>query len=293
MGFSLFKYFSGKEKWPLLLEALEYRISKKIPDHLRIKKAFIQRMQSAGIPLLKRDNGIIVDYEIQGKKNELFLRDNSSDISVFSQIILGNEYKPVIELFKKLNLPIKHFIDAGANIGFSSIYLSAVYPDAKFICLEPHPGIFAALKNNITQNIKADKYTLIQKALWNKPALLSGDNSFRDGKDWSFSVKEAGKLTGDIEGITMDMLINEYDFNEIDFLKIDIEGAEAQLFDNIEYLRSWTDKIKVMSIEIHDETNARFKIENTLQNLGFRLYNSGEITIAVNKKIISPLLYDE
>ena len=206
---------------------------------------------------------------------------------------MDNEYKPVVDIFKKLNIPIKRFIDAGANAGFSSLYLNAHYPEAKFICLEPHAGNFAALSHHIITNIKDKLFLLLQKALWNKPAQLTGDNSFRDGKDWSFSVKEASNANSDIEGITMDMIMEENDFNEIDFLKIDIEGAEAKLFNAKEQLLSWIDKVKIISIEIHDETNARFKIENILQNFGFRLYHSGEITIAVNKKIISPLLNDE
>ncbi len=293
MKFNLYKYLTRNEKWPLLLEAIEYRISTKIPVELRVKKSFIKRMLASGVQLQKQEKGIEFEFDINEAKKKFFLRHGSSDFSVFIQIILENEYKTVVDLFKRLKLPINRFMDIGSNAGFSSLYLSAFYPDAKFICLEPHPGNFNALEYNITQNIDRDKYFLLQKALWNRQVQLSGNNNFRDGKDWSFSVEESEKLIGDIESITMDILMKEYDFNEVDFLKIDIEGAEAQLFSEIEYLRSWIDKVKVMAIEIHDETNARFKIENILQNLGFRLYHSGEITIAVNKKIASPLLNDE
>ena len=289
MSLALYKYFTGKERWHLLLEALEYRVSKKIPGDLRIKKAFVQHILSSGIRFKKLDNGILLEYDVNGKNINFFLRNESSDFSVFTQIILEKEYKSVVDIFNRLNLPVNRIVDAGANVGFSSLYLSAYYPEAHFICLEPHPGNFTALTRNINQNISKNKFSLIQKALWHQHVLLSGDNSFRDGKDWSFSVKEAGKSAGDIEGITMERLLEDHDLNEVDFLKIDIEGAEAQLFSDEEYLRSWIHKIKVMSIEIHDETNARFKIENIIQNLGFRLFNSGEITIAVNNNFVSLL----
>jgi len=289
MSFNLYRYFSGKQKWSLLLEALEYRISKRIPKDVRIKKTFLNRVFSSGIQLQEKNDDFLIDLPVNGKKNSFLLRKNSSDFEVFTQIILEEEYKPVVDLFNKLQIPINRFIDAGANAGFSSLYLSSYYPQAHFICLEPHPGNFAVLTRNISQNTEAGKFSLIQKALWNKHASLSGDNSFRDGKDWSFSVKEGESPGSKIEGITMNMLISENDLHEIDFLKIDIEGGEAQLFNQVELLASWIDKIKVMSIEIHDETKARFKIENTLQDFGFRLYNSGEITIAVNNKLV-PLL---
>jgi len=289
MGLKVYKYFSTKQIWSLMMEAAEYRISKLIPEDIRVKKAFLKRIFSSNMQLEKLKNGLAIVYEINGKTNKFLLRDGSSDISVFTQIILDHEYKPIVELFQKLNYRIKRFIDIGANAGFSSIYLSAFYPDADFVCLEPHTENFKALETNLKNNISPGKCIFLQKAIWNRPVLLSADHSFRDGKEWSFSVKETNNSEGEIQGITMNMLMKDCAFDEVDFLKIDIEGAEEQLFSDEGQLESWLDKINILSIEIHDETNARFKIENTLQNLGFRLFNSREITIAVNNNLV-PLL---
>ncbi len=292
MGFNIYKYFPAMEKWSLLLESVEYRISKRISPEIRIKRQLLNRFLGEGVPVKIKKNGIEFEYRVNDKNLKFYLRNNSSDINVFTQIVLEQEYKPIIDMFKRLNLSPDRFIDAGANVGFSSLYLLAHWPEARFICLEPHPGNFEALTCNITQNISTDNFLLLQKALWSKPAQLSGDNNFRDGRDWSFNVKEDGKSNGNIEGITIDMVMNQDSFNEVDFLKIDIEGAEVQLFESRKNVESWIDKIKVISIEIHDETNVRFKIENMLQNMGFRIYHSGEITIAINKRFIHLLLSD-
>ena len=293
MSLKLYKYFSSNQQWPLILEALEYRLSKRIPGEIKIKKAFLNQLIAANIPFAKNDKGIEIEYQVNENLYKFFLRNNGSDISVFIQILFREEYKPLISLFKRLNLSITNFIDAGANVGFSSLYLSAFFPNSTFICLEPNPGNFAALSHNIGQNIKENNFILLQKALWNKSVQLSGSNDFRDGKDWSFSVKEESGIEGDIEGVTMDWILQKYNFDEVDFLKIDIEGAEASLFENKRSVESWIDKIKVMAIEIHEETTSGFKIENMLQNFGCRIYHCGELTIAVNKKLTHLLLNDE
>ena len=286
MKSSFYKYFQGKEKWSLLLESFEYRISKRISSEVRKKRQILQKFLADRIPFRITSEGISFEYGINDKCLKFLLRNNSSDINVFSQIILDEEYKTVIDLVKRLRLQVNVIVDAGANVGFSSLYFFAYYTQAKFICLEPNSKTLKALSANISKNIPEKQFLLLQKALWNKQMTLCGDSNFRDGKDWSFHVKEPVDVIGDIEGITVNSLIHDYSLDEIDFLKIDIEGAEAQLFSNRQEIEKWIGKINIISMEIHDETDARFKIENMLQDFGFRIFHSGELTIAVNRKLV-------
>ena len=72
------------------------------------------------------------------------------------------------------------------------------------------------------------------------------------GAEWSQNVNS---ISGEdfnqekIESITIDDLISNHNLQEIDFLKVDIEGAEAELFSE---KTEWLNNVKVIAIELHD-----------------------------------------
>jgi len=114
---------------------------------------------------------------------------------------------------------------------------------------------------------------------------LFSDTSFRDGSDWSFRLTETqSDIGGTYPAISIPELIDQYDIEVIDFLKIDIEGGEVSVFSTESNL-NWLKSVKVLAIEIHDEFNCRAVIENTLVDFGFSISHSGELTIAVNKNL--------
>jgi len=139
-------------------------------------------------------------------------------------------------------------VDAGANIGLTSIFYANKYPDAKIIALEPESSNFALLKKNVApyRNILA-----VNKALWGENTTLEivdpGLNKWGfqtcKHKDENAVGKEA------IESITIDRLMHDYMLSHIDILKIDIEGAEKEV---CESASAWIGKVGMMAIELHD-----------------------------------------
>jgi len=73
---------------------------------------------------------------------------------------------------------------------------------------------------------------------------------------------------------------------EIDILKIDVEGAEKVLFEDIKYATQFLKKVKFIAIEIHDELDLRTKIYHAFRINNYFYYNSGELTIAVNRSFM-------
>ena len=69
-------------------------------------------------------------------------------------------------------------------------------------------------------------------------------------------------------------------------MKIDIEGAEKNLFENAQDLK-WLARVKIIAIEIHNEFGTRKHIEDTLLKYNFKLQYSGEHTIGVNYNLIT------
>lgn len=225
-------------------------------------------------------------HRIKGKiqvtyKNFVFnLRNGTSDWDVFVQVYINKEYHPIVSITKSLMLDPKIIVDAGSNIGLTSLYFSSYFKNAKFYCIEPENGNFAILKNNIDSNqINA---ICLNAALWDNSSNLSLVTNFRDSREWAFRVDEnPGK--GEIKGISLTDLIKENEIQIIDVLKIDIEGAESIIFESPS-IYSILSLTKIVVIEIHEEIVEKSVIHNILGKCQYFYFESGEHTIAINRK---------
>jgi len=168
----------------------------------------------------------------------MVLRPNTSDINVFEQIFIDEEYRCAIAAEPEI------IIDAGANIGLASIYYSLTYPTAKIIAFEPEASNFALLQENIKHypNIQCEN-----AGLWNKNTWLKIHNP--DGQKHSFTVEESSSPQG-IHAVTVDRVMEQHDLPFIDILKVDIEGAEKEIFSGHP---AWTSKVGMIVIELHDK----------------------------------------
>ena len=228
------------------------------------------------------------DYLLKFKNNnlQLFVRgEQFSDVYVLDQIFIKNEYEVVsklIELNSNYNQDIV-IIDAGANVGYTSLYFNQHLQKAKIFAIEPSPENAKYFMSNVEAN-KATDIKLYENALSpNLNERFAIDRSFRDGKDWSIATSQSEN--GDIKGISIDYIIQENSLDFITLLKIDIEGAERFIFKKENDL-SFLKKTKILALEIHDEFNIRPGIYEILKENNFILFESGELTIGVNKHFI-------
>lgn len=157
-------------------------------------------------------------------------------------------------------------IDCGANIGLSVIYFKRLFPNAKVIAFEPDKKIFQYLKFNIS-SFGFDDVELINKGLWHEEITLS---FFSEGADGGRVAKENDKEN--IIKIDTVVLSDYLKNTKVDFLKIDIEGAETDVLIECEpYLKN----VEKIFIEYHsfiDKPQTLSKILHILQNCGFRYY---------------------
>jgi FkbM family methyltransferase len=210
----------------------------------------------------------------------------SSDIIVFSQILEMEEYKPVVEIFKKnfkINSDLK-IIDAGSNIGLTSLYFSQHFLNSEFICIEPDDHNYDSMSINL-MNKRIKQVHTIKGGLWYKNTYLNIIRDFRDQKEWSIRVDETSETTN-LQAFSINYLIEKYNFKTIDILKIDIEGSEKEVFTNINSDNSFLSITKCIAIEIHNEFECRDEINSILKNYGFDFFESGELTIGINKNLI-------
>jgi FkbM family methyltransferase len=174
--------------------------------------------------------------------------------------------------FVRLNLN-DVVVDIGANYGVFSLY-SQMFNPSKVYAVEPLKATFKSMKKNLTEY----GVTCINKAVSSENGFekfmiteVNGNNfSEKNGNGFHPSSVIGEEI---VETVTINQLVSDYDIDRIDFLKVDCEGGELDLFRTIdkEYLQNNIGKIAMEyhSKEIHDEVidilkSNNFIIEDTL-----------------------------
>jgi FkbM family methyltransferase len=175
----------------------------------------------------------------KGIRSRVFLRPNTTDTSTYRQNLVAHEYD--------FNLPFepRTILDAGANIGMASVYFANRYPSAMIVAIEPEPSNFRMLEKNVAAY---PFITAIRAALWPSEGQVSVvAPSGMDGSygHWGFSVSEG---TG-TPAMTVLAIMRRVTVDRIDLLKIDIEGAELELFSGD---CEWLKHVRCVMIETHD-----------------------------------------
>src|SRR5258708_1002003 len=221
-------------------------------------------------------------YILNQKSRSIYLRKDSSDKDVFEQVFIRGEYQTLFKMLQINGIRINSVIDAGANIGLFTLQLKALFPESVILSIEPDPGNFQILKRNIQTLQQPENIRLVNKALWFTDGKVYLNNSFRDGKEWAISVSDnKEEATDAVDAITVSSLMKEHKMDVVDLFKIDIEGAESEIFrDDRDLL--FLKKVKCLVLEIHDEFNSRERIYKILRSNNFMLFDSFEYTIGLN-----------
>ena len=173
------------------------------------------------------------------------LRVPTSDVPTYVQVFVHKEYE-----FRTARPP-KVIVDAGANIGLASIYFANKYPDARIIAIEPEQSNFNLLKENVAPYANVFP---VQAALWHRNEEINlADPGL--GK-WGFmtEMKDASepipsKMCHSVRAVTVDRLMSELKLDAIDILKIDIEGAEREVFSDTS---AWIASVNSLIVELHE-----------------------------------------
>lgn len=184
-----------------------------------------------------------VEIRPTGVRHPLTLRLKTSDISTYEQIFENREYDFPISGSPKI------ILDGGANIGLASIYFSNRFPQAKIIAIEPEAANFSLLERNVAPY---KQIVPIRAALWGKNTRIKLTDPGLGA--WGFQTTEAGapdpSFFQEVHGLTIDRIMEHHVIDHIDILKLDIEGAEKEVFEDA---FPWIDKVGMIIAELHDK----------------------------------------
>jgi FkbM family methyltransferase len=175
-------------------------------------------------------------------------------------------------------------IDCGANVGVSVLYFKSLYPHAKIEAFEPDPNICSYLLKNLSQNNIQD-VVVHEKAVWNTNDGVSFGVEGADGGSVFLQAEKQIQLPS----IRLKDVLEKYD--SIDFLKIDIEGAELEVMKDAE---SELFKVNHLFVEYHSWVNQPQELDVLLKILtqnGFR-YMITSIGAQVNQPYIKVDAYN-
>jgi len=188
--------------------------------------------------------GGAVALHIRGVKAPVYVRPGTSDIDVARQVFGRGEYECVARM-----RDVRFIIDCGANVGLTSVLLLSRYPNARLVAIEPDSGNLAACRRNLAPF--ADRAVCIEAGVWSVSApMVVVRGAYGDGRDWAHIVRPCAEGEApDFRAVTVPQVMAEHGFSRVDLLKVDIEGAEAEVFNAA--APEWLSGVRAIAIELH------------------------------------------
>lgn len=189
---------------------------------------------------LKFKFGRTSSLNLMGYEYPIRMRPTATDKTTFREIFLKREY----DIALPPALKVQYIIDAGANIGFTSVFFANKYRGTTIISIEPDEENFTVLAENVRAypGIKP-----LRTALWYKADTL---NIIDAGLGKRGLMTEASANGGGLTSVSIPEIIARYGLPRIDILKMDIEGSEKEVFS--ENYDSWLPVTNCVIIELHD-----------------------------------------
>jgi FkbM family methyltransferase len=198
---------------------------------------------------------IVMTVAVPGLLHPVYLRARTTDVSLSREIFLNNAYDSDVAESPRGSTQAappaipRVIIDAGANIGLSAVFYANRFPDARIIAIEPEPSNHEILKRNTAPY---PHITPFHAALWKENGTLhlfdtgAGNTAFQVGETNQLSATEE---RGVVQSITLETLMEQFGVAYIDYLKMDVEGAEKEIF---EHSGPWIDRVGTIAVELHD-----------------------------------------
>ena len=204
-----------------------------------------------------------VEYDIEKNNVTIYLKNESHTNKIIFEGGLDNG-DIVHTFFKKdydqILVNERTVLDIGANIGDTGIFY-ALNGAKKVIGIEPFPKNFDYAQKNIQINNLDNVITLLQAGCSSKKEIIKIDPDYQSNIE---SEVKSFKTGIDVPMITIQDIINKYEIPKSSVLKIDCEGCEYDIIENISF-----ETISYFSnIQIEYHLGYK-KLQNKLESFGY------------------------
>ncbi|MCL5985064.1 MAG: FkbM family methyltransferase [Actinobacteria bacterium] len=189
---------------------------------------------------------------------------------MYDEIFFKNKYN---KFYKLKNGDI--VIDCGANVGYYTCKAATeVGPNGLVIAIEPDKTLFEILLKNVSIN-NLDNVISTNKGIWDKKDRLVLYTSNKHPGDSSFILSKFNDTNRsyEVEVDSLDNILKILKIKKVDFLKMDIEGAETIAIRGANNLLKSNDKMKFVIAAYHKSTNNTFtstEVLSILKSIGIK-----------------------
>jgi len=224
-----------------------------------------------------RSHAVLYHVRLSNQSIPIWLRTHSGDFFVFFEIFLSQCYRIPVEWCSK----VRTVVDLGANVGLVSLYYHRLFREARFVCVEPNTSNISLLQRNL--GFLGPRFTLLEGAVSDDSATAHFDMSGHSWEGHLLSPEEGEIIGTPVQCFTVADIMGIAGLDQIDLLKIDIEGAERRVFRAAK--KEWLKKVGIIIIELHPGYSFA-DFEADVIPFGFRVCPAGSVknlmTLAVN-----------
>lgn len=144
-----------------------------------------------------------------------------TELDILEEIGLEDEYQPADAI------PAETIVDLGASVGLATLRLLSSHPNARVVAVEADPVLIPRLRANVA----GLPVTVVHAAV----AAKSGERQFfrSDMDSWGNSLDNtSGTQTAvAVSALSLGDLLDQQGIDKVDLLKLDVEGAEWEIFE--------------------------------------------------------------
>ena len=172
-------------------------------------------------------------------------------------------------------------LDAGANEGsLTVVYSQKIGVKGKVFAFEPDTKNIEILKHNMSLNKKYNNIELVKKALWNKKDTIEFFEAGTVASSIFYEDKNSQRVT--IQAISIDCFMSTKKINRLNFVKMDIEGAEIEaLKGSINTIEKYRPDFAIASYHIINNKPTYIGVESFFNKIGYpyktEFFDDGEI----------------
>jgi FkbM family methyltransferase len=146
-------------------------------------------------------------------------------------------------------------IDIGANIGAYSIYAASNPRVGRVFAFEPMRETFKRLESNVSSSASSGRILCINAAVGGRSGFVEMINGANSLLHKSSSVSDHASDSSGVRAISLAAVFDTYDIETCAVLKLDCEGAEYEILENLP--TSYFKRIRAIRLEIHKRLDGR------------------------------------
>lgn len=200
------------------------------------------------------------------------------DISELNQryIWLRTHYRREVRLMRRLLVPGRTMFDVGANAGFYTLAAARIVgPSGRVVAFEPNPAVRTRLQKTISENqLKHVRVEAVALSDRNETAELRGAAEEDHNATATLTGTPDMPIVATVRCQSLDDFCRQTGIDRIDYLKIDVDGAEQRVLAGARQLIE-SGRIGALQIEFCDywlrhQGTTPVNFDAHLRDLGFQ-----------------------